>query len=327
MSLPYNNRTETDLRAALINSPPVADAGGSYDMECDGQPTAVQLDGAGSWDPDRDPLTYAWTTSCPGGSFDNPAVADPVLLLNGPPPCPVGCDVTLTVTDSSGASDSDSAALTVNDTSPPVLTCSIEPAMDDENPDVHVDNLYIIRYAATDNCDAAPTVSGYLDVYGNDETCDDETSDFVGYPVKDGDYVKLSCDKRKGDCTAYLYDDENTDEGPEIAVEITGPAFKLAVKGADACGNRAEMECIQRCPEPTGCINSITLVSRQGDEQTFYWYEFQGHEPVFEVGGQRGEFSISCSKCLHVGDVSGDLTIACINAGEKLARRCRVPTD
>ena len=90
---------------------PVSDAGGPYTAECNGQPTTIQLDGTGSSDPEGGPLIYAWDTDCDGGSFGDPSSPTPILTLDGPPPCPVECSVTLTVTDSVGLSDPDTTAV------------------------------------------------------------------------------------------------------------------------------------------------------------------------------------------------------------------------
>ena len=46
-----------------------------------------------------------WTTSCPGASFDDPTLESPTLTLDSPPPCPVACEVSLTVTDSTVEGD------------------------------------------------------------------------------------------------------------------------------------------------------------------------------------------------------------------------------
>jgi hypothetical protein len=212
------------------------------------------------------------------------------------------------------------------------MVCALEPVFPPGDADEAIEGLYIVRYSGTDNCAATVETHGYLDLFGNDETCDDEDPDFMGYPVIDGDYIKLNCDGKKAGCLAYVYGpdesaDEDNDEAYEIAVEITGPASKLKVTGSDNCFNTAETECILRCPDPKGCIHAMTLQNTSGDEKTFYWYEFTGSDTQFEVNGQYGVIHTSCSRCLMVGDVYGDLTIKCIYAGEKLADECGLPRD
>jgi hypothetical protein len=84
----------------------------------------VQLNGSASSDPDPgDTLTYAWTSDCPGAKFDNPGSATPVLTVNSSPGCSVNCHVTLTVTDPAGATNSATANVTVQDTTPPTVVC------------------------------------------------------------------------------------------------------------------------------------------------------------------------------------------------------------
>lgn len=217
----------------------------------------------------------------------------------------------------------------MHDTQAPVLAHQIEPLMDDEGADEQVDRLYTIRYAGTDNCDPSPEIRGYVNLYGNDESCEDENPDFVGYPVQDGDIVRLLCSNKKTECNLLLADersDEESDGGYAIAVEMTGPAFKLAVTGLDVCGNASSGEEIFRCSNPAGCMDALTLRNSRGEEKTFYWYEFSGQKwAVFEVGGEAGWFTVDCSECLEVGDLSGSLTITCIQAGTKMTRKCRLP--
>ncbi len=107
-----------------VNQAPAADAGGPYIAECGGAHTTVSLNGTGSSDPDGAPLTYSWSTDCPGGTFNNSAIAQPTLTVNTSSSCSVNCTVSLTVTDDFGVSNGpDTANVTVHDTTPPVIVC------------------------------------------------------------------------------------------------------------------------------------------------------------------------------------------------------------
>lgn len=107
---------------AVTNCPPSAEADGPYSAECGGATTDIPLDGTGSSDPNGDPLTYSWTTDCPGGSFDDSTSPTPNLTLDTLETCFIQCNVTLTVIDGSGASDSASSTVRIRDELPPEIT-------------------------------------------------------------------------------------------------------------------------------------------------------------------------------------------------------------
>ena len=97
----------------ISNQPPVANAGTDQTVEQDSLEGAlVYLDGSGSSDPDGDPLTYTWT-----GTFGT--TTGMIVTVNMPPGTSV---VTLTVSDGKSGSDSDTVNITVQDTTPPVVT-------------------------------------------------------------------------------------------------------------------------------------------------------------------------------------------------------------
>lgn len=93
-----------------VNRPPAADAGGPYVVD---EGSTVMLDGTGSNDPDGDPLSYEWS---PATHLDDPTSATPVYS---------GVDdtvdeLTLTVTDPGGLSDTDTTTVTVANVAPSV---------------------------------------------------------------------------------------------------------------------------------------------------------------------------------------------------------------
>ena len=66
-----------------------SDAGGPYSEKCGGATTSIALDGSLSSDPDvGDVLTFAWSTNCPGGTFDDATLESPTLTVNSVAPCP-----------------------------------------------------------------------------------------------------------------------------------------------------------------------------------------------------------------------------------------------
>ena len=148
----------TGLDTSLCNQPPIADANGPYSEECQGLTTDVTLDGSGSSDPENDPLTYYWfTTDCPGGSFDDDTSPTPVLTVDTSPGCAVSCNVSLTVTDNAGESNTATASVTISDTTPPVLSCNAPATI--TPPDAPIS----FTATAIDNCDSDPFVeiTGY----------------------------------------------------------------------------------------------------------------------------------------------------------------------
>jgi hypothetical protein len=103
--------------------------------------------------------------------------------------------------------------------------------------------------------------------------------------------------------------------------------MKLTVTGVDSCGNQSQTEGLVRCPEPSGCISALTLENSKGEQKSFFWWEFSEHRTVFDVGGERGQFTTDCSECVMVGDISGTLQVVCIEAGARLAKKCKVPEN
>lgn len=141
------------------NDAPVAVIASVPDAECTDGAATVTVDGGGSFDPDGDAFTYAW--SGPGISFDDAASATPTASF------PVGSTiVTLVVTDAYGAEGTANAEVNVVDTLAPdvVVTRPVSGTayVDDEEvphgvtdaPIVVSGPLTIIAHA-TDQCGVA----------------------------------------------------------------------------------------------------------------------------------------------------------------------------
>jgi len=123
--------------ATASNQPPVArchDVTMPADSNCQATATATDVDN-GSYDPDGDAFTLALT---PAG------------------PYPLGTNrVTLTVTDSHGVSDSCTALVIVQDSTPPQITCPADITVDSTSP-----GGAAVSFAptASDTCSGPPTV-------------------------------------------------------------------------------------------------------------------------------------------------------------------------
>lgn len=173
---------------AAVNQPPVCSANGPYTAACQGTTTEVTLDGSGSIDPNPgDILTYSWTTDCPGGSFDDSSSQNPVLTIDSSPGCFL-CNVSLTVTDLAGASDSCSNTVTIYDNEPPVLSCPPDITIEcDESSDPANTGAA----TATDTCDSNPSLS-----YSDMETpgaCPQEKTITRTWTAKDACLNESSC--------------------------------------------------------------------------------------------------------------------------------------
>jgi len=164
-----------DLRfaiAQIINVPPVADAGPDQTLECESHDgSEVTLDGSGSFDDNGDALTYTW-------SIDDETIAGPTSDASVVVTLPLGVNVvTLEVSDNE-FTDTDNVTITVEDTTPPVITllgdaeitlecgideyeefgatvediCDPSPTLeiDASEVDTHTPGTYTVTYTATD---------------------------------------------------------------------------------------------------------------------------------------------------------------------------------
>jgi hypothetical protein len=119
-----------------LNEPPVCDADGPYVAECAGPTTDVMLDGTGSSDPGNDPLTFEWS-----GVFG---------IANGPTPTvpfPLGAFTADLTVDDGQATDSCSATVIVEDTTPPLVACNSPATI------VPPDTPISFTATATDTCE------------------------------------------------------------------------------------------------------------------------------------------------------------------------------
>ena len=113
-----SDTAEVTVLVTRNNKPPEADAGPDQSV-LETQP--VQLDGAGSHDPDDESLTYAWTQT--GGSYSarlsSPTEKQPTFTAPEVVSGNIPLEFRLTVTDPSGAQSVDTVVVTVNDAGDP----------------------------------------------------------------------------------------------------------------------------------------------------------------------------------------------------------------
>ena len=139
---------ETCIDCIVSNIPPVADAGPDQVVEQDSLGGAsVPLDGSGSTDDGKiAPLTYTWTWTGGSATGVSPTVSLPMGTTT----------VTLTVYDGE-YSDANTVDITVEDTTPPVITCPDDVTVEQATADGTVVSL--TAATATDICDADPTIT------------------------------------------------------------------------------------------------------------------------------------------------------------------------
>jgi hypothetical protein len=131
----------------IVNEPPKAHAGPNQTVEQDSLGGAsVTLDGSGSSDPDGDPLTYKWTWASGSATGVSPIVSLPLGTTT----------ITLVVNDGTVDSDPDTVVITVQDTTPPVITCPPNETVEQESA---AGTVVPLTATATDICDADPTIT------------------------------------------------------------------------------------------------------------------------------------------------------------------------
>ena len=131
-----------------LNQAPTADAGADQTVECTSPAGClVTLDGSGSSDPDGDALSYTWTD-------ESTAVVGTAAIVQVT--VPLGTHTfTLTVDDGSETA-TDTTDVTVQDTTPPVLTLVLSPSV--LSPPNHKLVPITATLTVSDVCDSSPTV-------------------------------------------------------------------------------------------------------------------------------------------------------------------------
>jgi hypothetical protein len=129
------------------NQRPVAVCSGPQALECVAGAGVAPLDGSGSFDPDGDPLAFAWSsTTC---TLDLPDSSTPTAT------CGLGeHTASLVVRDATEASEPCTSAVSVVDTTPPILEVPPAPAAECESEEGAAVSLAAV---SSDQCDSVAT--------------------------------------------------------------------------------------------------------------------------------------------------------------------------
>ena len=81
------------------NLPPVAFPPLTHSFACQGQTTTVPLDASSVYDPEGDPMSFQWTSGCPGQLILDPAAQVTSLVIDTSSACDLSCSVRLRISD------------------------------------------------------------------------------------------------------------------------------------------------------------------------------------------------------------------------------------
>jgi hypothetical protein len=180
------------------NNPPVADAGEDQTVEWVAGGASVTLDGTGSDDADGDQLSYQWAGGFQSGTATTSKPTVTFTSLGN-------FEVTLTVTDEHGATDTDTVTVSVVDTTPPVPTAALEPIFITPKW-----GLFQVVAECVDTCDPNPLTEATLNDVG----------------VYNGQWVVL-----------FQSNSLSRVQRTEYGLVVAAAEFELEVTCTDAAGN------------------------------------------------------------------------------------------
>jgi len=193
-----------DVAGEILNQPPTADAGPDQTVECGtAAVTNVVLDASASSDPDSNLALYSWMRETRTGAlvgFDQKSQVEQ----------PLGTQkYVLRVIDALAQADEDITQVTVEDTTPPVVSCSV--VMPVLNQTDHKLVSVGLRSDAVDQCEGVLPVT--VNVFANED--DDGTGDGNSSPdatdIAVGSLQLRAERKGDGDGRVYLIIPEATD--------------------------------------------------------------------------------------------------------------------
>jgi len=82
-----------------VNLPPVGFPPVTVNYACQGQTTTIPLDATSVYDPEGAPLSFQWSSGCPGQVILDPAAQVTSLLVDTSGGCAVSCSVRLRISD------------------------------------------------------------------------------------------------------------------------------------------------------------------------------------------------------------------------------------
>lgn len=220
--------------ADTVNLPPLVNAGNDIVSECNATGGSdVTLDGTGSTDSENDALTFNWT--CPGITLSTPGSA----MASGFFPLDQTVACRLDATDLAACPpDADFVEVTVEDTTPPDITC---PADQIVSCDASTDPADTGEALATDVCDAAPSI-----LFSDEETpgdCPQEMTIDRTWEAIDGNGEASECTQ-----TLSVVDVVAPEVSCEVAVDtLWPPNHKLVDVGlsfavSDLCDEAPSVE-------------------------------------------------------------------------------------
>lgn len=218
--------------ADVVNEPPSCAAGGPHVAECAGAFTRILLDGRGSVDPEGAVLSHAWTSDCPGATFDDPSSAEPSLFLDGTAGCAIACSVTLTVSDGA-ASASCSAPVAILDSTAPSVAASGGAAIVLWPPNHRMVEIAAASLApvVSDACAVAP---GWRLIGCVSDQPDDATGD----------------GSTEGDCAVSPAGDSLRARAERDGARPEGRTYTVLAEAFDACGNVSAPAAVGRVHVP-----------------------------------------------------------------------------
>jgi len=254
---------------AITNEPPVCNAGGPYEVECNGSSPTVVLASA-STDPDGDVMTNSWSSSgCSGSAFSSSTAAAPTYSLNGLTSCSATCDVSLTVSDAEEAS-SCSTTVKIKDTTPPGIDC---PANQTIECSASADTSVAANGSATgtDTCDPSVGVAssdttvtgcGYTKVISRQWTATDDCglSSSCSQSIEVEDSTPPSIDTAAAGETVECDGAGNTAELNDWLAALGGAS------ASDACGSVSWGDDFSALSNGCGATGAATVTFTATDE-------------------------------------------------------------